>query len=72
MRKNDNNNKMILDKIVCYSDRQMIVEIAEISKQHKQFEVFLATNTNLGIFWINQNKRKQVKMNRQVLHLNIV
>ena len=63
---------MMLDKIVCYLDRRMNGEIAEISEQQKQFEVLFVTNTNLGIFWINQNKRKQVKMNRQVLHLNIV
>ena len=47
---------MILDKIVCYLDRRINVEIAEISEQQKQFEVFFVTNnTNLGIFWINQN-----------------
>ena len=55
-KKKKNDNKMILDKIVCYLDRRMNVEIAEISEQQKQFEVFFVTNnTNLGIFWINQN-----------------
>ena len=50
-KKKKNDNKMILDKIVCYLDRRMNVEIAEISEQQKQFEVFFVTNnTNLGIF----------------------
>ena len=50
-KKKQNDNKMILDKIVCYLDRRMNVEIAEISEQQKQFEVFFVTNnTNLGIF----------------------
>lgn len=51
INKKKNDNKMILDKIVCYLDRRMNVEIAEISEQQKQFEVFFVTNnTNLGIF----------------------
>ena len=55
-KKKKNDNKMILDKIVCYLDRRINVEIAEISEQQKQFEVFFVTNnTNFGIFWINQN-----------------
>ena len=41
---------MMLDKIVCYLDRRMNGEIAEISEQQKQFEVLFVTNTNLGIF----------------------
>lgn len=51
INKKKNDNKMILDKIVCYLDRRMNVEIAEISEQQKQFEMFFVTNnTNLGIF----------------------
>ena len=41
---------MMLDKIVCYLDRRMNGETAEISEQQKQFEVLFVTNTNLGIF----------------------
>lgn len=39
----------MLIRNTCYIDRQVNVKIAEIAKQ-KQFEVFFATNINLGTF----------------------
>lgn len=44
----------------------------EISKQQKPFKVFFTINIQLANTWVNQNKGKQVKMNRQTLHFNII
>lgn len=44
----------------------------EISKQQKPFKVFFTINIKLATSWVNQNKGKQVKINRQALHFNII
>lgn len=34
--------------------------------------MFFTINTNLAISWVKQNKRKQVKVNRQAFIFNII
>ena len=52
---------------------KMRIEIEiEISKKQKPFKVLFTINIEVAAFWVSQNKRKQVKMNRQTLYFNII
>lgn len=41
------------------------IDIAETSEQQQSFKVFSATNIDLATSWVNQNRRKRVKVNRK-------
>lgn len=50
---------------------KMKVNIVEMSREQEQLKAFFTIKLDFSTSWVNPNKKKQVKKNRQTLYFNI-